>query len=56
MRTMTYAESRAKLAQVLGSVVDDGEEVVIVANARHIMDGIAALEAGPGQKYDLAEP
>jgi antitoxin YefM len=29
MRTMTYTESRARYAEVLDSVVDDAEEVII---------------------------
>jgi antitoxin YefM len=71
-------------SQVLDSVVDDCEEVVIVrtgkapvvivslaeyeslremdylmrspANAQHLSDSIAALEAGRGQRHDLIVP
>lgn len=84
MKTMTYSESRAKYAQVLDSVVDDCEEIVITRagkdpavivslaeyealketaylmrspeNARRLIEGIAALEAGLGRKHDLIEP
>lgn len=84
MKTMTYSESRAKYAQVLDSVVDDCEEIVITRagkepavivslaeyealketaylmrspeNARRLIEAIAALEAGLGQKHDLIEP
>ena len=31
MKTMTYSESRARYAEVLNSVTDDREEVVIVS-------------------------
>lgn len=34
MRTMSYTESRAKYAEVLDSVVDDREEVVITRSGR----------------------
>lgn len=34
MKTMTYTESRARYAEVLDSVVDDYEEVVIVRAGR----------------------
>lgn len=84
MKTMTYSESRAKYAQVLDSVVDDCEEIVITRagkepavivslaeyealketayllrspeNARRLIEGIAALEAGLGQTHELIEP
>lgn len=32
MKTMSYSESRAKYAEVLQSVVDDREEVIITRN------------------------
>ena len=43
MKTMTYTESRAHYAEVLDSVVDDCEEVVIV-RAGHEPAVIVSLE------------
>lgn len=34
MRTMTYSDSRAHYAEVLDSVVDDREEVIITRNGK----------------------
>ena len=43
MRTMSYSESRARYAEVLSSVVDDREEVVIT-RAGHEPAVIVALD------------
>ena len=43
MRTMSYSESRARYAEVLSSVVDDREEVIIT-RAGHEPAVIVALD------------
>jgi antitoxin YefM len=82
MKTLSYTESRARYAEVLDSVVDDREEIVITraghepvvivsledyeslketaylmrspANARRLLDAMERLEAGTGERHDLA--
>jgi antitoxin YefM len=83
MKTFSYTESRARYAEVLDSVVDDREEIVITraghepvvivsledyeslketaylmrspANARRLLDAMERLEAGQGERHDLAD-
>ncbi|MHB1008441.1 MAG: type II toxin-antitoxin system Phd/YefM family antitoxin [Propionibacteriaceae bacterium] len=83
MKTLSYTESRARYAEVLDSVVDDHEEIVITraghepvvivsledyeslketaylmrspANARRLLDAMERLEAGQGERHDLAD-
>lgn len=58
MKTMTYTESRSKYAQVLDSVVDDREEVVITRAGREpaVILSLAEYESLKETAYLLRSP
>lgn len=58
MKTMTYSESRAKYAQVLDSVVDDCEEVVITRAGKEpaVIVSLAAYESLKETAYLMRSP
>lgn len=58
MRTMSYTESRANLAETLNSVVDDREEVVITRAGREsvVLVSLADYESLRESAYLLRSP
>jgi antitoxin YefM len=58
MKVMSYSESRARYADVLDSVVDDHEEVVITRTGREpaVIVSLAAYEALKETDYLLRSP
>lgn len=58
MKTMTYTESRSKYAQVLDSVVDDREEVIITRAGREpaVILSLAEYESLKETAYLLRSP
>lgn len=58
MKTMMYSESRAKYAQVLDSVVDDCEEVVITRAGKEpaVIVSLAAYESLKETAYLMRSP
>lgn len=58
MKTMSYSESRARYAEVLDSVVDDREEVVITRAGREpvVMVSLEDYEALKESAYLLRTP
>ena len=58
MKTMTYSESRARYAEVLDSVVDDCEEVVITRAGREpaVIVSLAEYESLKETDYLLRDP
>ncbi len=58
MRTMTYSETRAKLADTLNSVVDDREEVIVTRAGREpvVMVALDDYESLKETAYLLRTP
>ncbi|MBM7050463.1 type II toxin-antitoxin system Phd/YefM family antitoxin [Rothia sp. ZJ1223] len=58
MKTLTYTESRARYAEVLDSVVDDFEEVVITRAGREpaVIISLAEYESLKETAYLLRSP
>lgn len=58
MRTMSYSESRARYAEVLDSVIDDREEVVITRAGRDpvVMVSLEDYQALKEAAYLLRSP
>ncbi|MBO0843375.1 MAG: type II toxin-antitoxin system prevent-host-death family antitoxin [Nocardioides sp.] len=58
MRTMGYSESRARYAEVLDSVVDDREEVVITRSGKEpaVIVSLADYQALKETAYLLRSP
>ncbi|MFW0169734.1 type II toxin-antitoxin system Phd/YefM family antitoxin [Rothia sp. CCM 9417] len=58
MKTMTYTESRSRYAQVLDSVVDDREEVIITRAGREpaVILSLAEYESLKETAYLLRSP
>lgn len=58
MKTMTYAESRSRFAQILNEVVDDHEEIVITRVGRDpvVIVALADYESLKETAYLLRSP